>query len=91
MTAIYSPHGVMKQNLQTLKKSRVAVSCQQGGGRGEGAHTLSLRAMTDILDQVRLDGHIYPHGVMKQNVQTAEKSGFAALLGGRAGKHTPCL
>ncbi len=34
---MYIPHGVMKQNLQTLEKSRVAVHCQQGGGRGEGS------------------------------------------------------
>ena len=34
--------------------------------------------MTDILDQIRLDSHLYPHSVMKQNLQTLERSCIAA-------------
>ncbi len=45
------PHGVTNQNLQTLERSRVQPLANKGGGRGGGgrqAHTLSLRAMTDM-------------------------------------------
>ena len=47
--------------------------------------------MTDTLDQMSLDGHLYPHGVTNQNLQTLERSRDAAPCqqngGGQASTH----